>query len=391
MNIKKTVILAIALLLPLSISAQKRKKRIAKKPVLEVPQEDPRLTSMREMTQQIIIIDSIVADKDQVLSHFHLSSETGRIISSHAFFGKGDSTTVFVNEMGNKAYFSQPDDSLHQQLCTSDLLGGEWSRLQFLQGINKGISESAYPFMLADGLTFYFAGKGEESIGGYDIFLTRYDARSNSFLKPENIGMPFNSEANDYLFALDEYARIGYFVSDRRQPEGKVCLYIFIPNNSRKTYNPAVYTEAQIRDFADISSIADTWGNGEERNAALARYHAISVRDTQTANANSVSKNTALTSMELVINDALTYSSAKDFRSREAALLYKELIETRQQYRSLSQQLDQWRNNYLKATGNDKQSIARDILQAETEIMQLYSRIQTLEKETRNAEIEIIK
>ena len=391
MNIKKTVILAIALLLPLSISAQKRKKRIAKKPVLEVPQEDPRLTSMREMTQQIIIIDSIVADKDQVLSHFHLSSETGRIISSHAFFGKGDSTTVFVNEMGNKAYFSQPDDSLHQQLCTSDLLGGEWRRLQFLQGINKGISESAYPFMLADGLTFYFAGKGEESIGGYDIFLTRYDARSNSFLKPENIGMPFNSEANDYLFALDEYARIGYFVSDRRQPEGKVCLYIFIPNNSRKTYNPAVYTEAQIRGFADICSIADTWGNGEERNAALARYHAISVRDTQTANANSVSKNTALTSMELVINDALTYSSAKDFRSREAALLYKELIETRQQYHSLSQQLEQWRNNYLKATGNDKQSIARDILQAETEIMQLYSRIQTLEKETRNAEIEIIK
>ena len=328
MNIKKTVILAIALLLPLSISAQKRKKRIAKKPVLEVPQEDPRLTSMREMTQQIIIIDSIVADKDQVLSHFHLSSETGRIISSHAFFGKGDSTTVFVNEMGNKAYFSQPDDSLHQQLCTSDLLGGEWSRSQLLNGINKGIVEAAYPFMLADGLTFYFAGKGEESIGGYDIFLTRYDARSNSFLKPENIGMPFNSEANDYLFALDEYARIGYFVSDRRQPEGKVCLYIFIPNNSRKTYNPAVYTEAQIRDFADISSIADTWGNGEERNAALARYHAISVRDTQTANANSVSKNTALTSMELVINDALTYSSAKDFRSREAALLYKELIET---------------------------------------------------------------
>jgi hypothetical protein len=74
MYIKKTVILAIALLLPLSMSAQKRKKRIAKKPVLEVPQEDPRLTSMREMTQQIIIIDSIVADKDQVLSHFHLSS-----------------------------------------------------------------------------------------------------------------------------------------------------------------------------------------------------------------------------------------------------------------------------------------------------------------------------
>ena len=97
--------------------------------------------------------------------------------------------------MGNKAYFSQPDDSLKQQLCTSDLLGGEWSKPQLLNGISEGISETAYPFMLADGLTFYFAGKGEESIGGYDIFMTRYDAHNNSFLKPENIGMPFNSEA----------------------------------------------------------------------------------------------------------------------------------------------------------------------------------------------------
>ena len=388
---RNTLILAIALLLPLSTGAQKRKKRIAKKPVVEMPQEDPRLANMREMTQQIIIIDSIVADKDQVLSQLRLSSETGRVISSSAFFGKGDSTTVFVNEMGNKAYFSQPDDSLHQQLCTSDLLGGEWSKPQWLKGISEGISETAYPFMLADGLTFYFAGKGKESIGSYDIFMTRYDTRSNSFLKPENIGMPFNSEANDYLFALDEYARIGYFVSDRRQPEGKVCLYIFIPQASRKTYDPIVYTPAEIRSFADISSIADTWGNGEERSAALARYHAIRINNHQTANVGLTSKTTALTSKELVINDALTYSSAKDFRSREAALLYKELIETRQQYRSLSQQLEQWRNNYLKATGNDKQSIARDILQAETEIMQLYSRIQTLEKETRNAEIEIIK
>ena len=93
MYIRNTVILAIALLLPLSMSAQKRKKRVVKKPVVEVPQEDPRITSMREMTQQITIIDSIVADKDQLLSQLLLSNETGRILSSSAFWGKGDSTT----------------------------------------------------------------------------------------------------------------------------------------------------------------------------------------------------------------------------------------------------------------------------------------------------------
>lgn len=391
MYIKKTVILAIALLLPLSMSAQKRKKHVVKKPVVEEPQEDPRITSMREMTQQIIIIDSIVADKDQLLSQLRLSDETGRIVSSVDFFGEGDSTTVFINEMGNKAYLSQPDDSLHQQLCTSDLLGGEWSKPQLLKGISEGISEAAYPFMLADGTTFYFAGKGEESIGGYDIFMTRYDARSNSFLKPENIGMPFNSEANDYLFAIDEYAHIGYFVSDRRQPEGKACLYIFIPKESRKTYDPIVYTEAEIRGFADISSIADTWGNGEERNAALARYYDISINSLKAANTNSQPEDNTIASQELIINDALTYSSTKDFRSREAAVLYKQLIEARQQLCSLNGQLEKSRSYYSKATGAEKQSLRREILQAETEVIQLNSQIQTLEKETRNAEIKIIK
>ena len=389
MNIKKTVILAIALLLPLSMSAQKRKKRV-KKPVVEVPQEDPRITSMREMTQQITIIDSIVTDKDQLLSQLLLSDETGRILSSSAFWGKGDSTTVFVNEMGNKAYFSQPDDSLKQQLCTSDLLGGEWSKPQLLNGISEGISETAYPFMLADGLTFYFAGKGEESIGGYDIFMTRYDAHNNSFLKPENIGMPFNSEANDYLFAIDEYAHIGYFVSDRRQPEGKACLYIFIPQSSRKTYDPIVYTPAEIRGFADISSIADTWGNGEERNAALARYHAISINNMKATNTDAQPDDNTVASLELVINDALTYSSARDFRSREAAVLYKQLIEARQQLCLLNEQLEKSRSFYPQAAGAEKKTLQREMLQAEAEVTKLYSRIGTLEKEARNAEIKVI-
>ena len=389
MNIRKTVILAIALLLPLSMSAQKRKKRV-KKPVVEVPQEDPRMTSMREMTQQITIIDSIVTDKDQLLSQLLLSDETGRILSSSAFWGKGDSTTVFVNEMGNKAYFSQPDDSLKQQLCTSDLLGGEWSKPQWLKGISEGISETAYPFMLADGLTFYFAGKGEESIGGYDIFMTRYDAHNNSFLKPENIGMPFNSEANDYLFAIDEYAHIGYFVSDRRQPEGKACLYIFIPQASRKTYDPIVYTPAEIRGFADISSIADTWGNGEERSAALARYQAISINNMKATNTDAQPDDNTVASLELVINDAHTYSSARDFRSREAAVLYKQLIEARQQLCLLNEQLEKSRSFYPQAAGAEKKTLQREMLQAEAEVTKLYSRIGTLEKEARNAEIKVI-
>lgn len=385
MTLRKIAILALALLLPLSIGAQKKKKRVVKKPVvIEEPQEDPRITNMREMTQQILIIDSIVVDKDQILPHLRLSSETGSLMTTSDFLGKSVSGYAFINEMGNKAYFSLPDNSLRQQLFTSDVLGNEWSSPQPLTGISEGISEASYPFMLTDGITFYFAGKGEESIGGYDIFLTRYNSRSGSFFKPENIGMPFNSEANDYLYAIDEFNHIGYFVSDRRQPEGKVCIYIFVPSESRKTYDSSIYTEQQIRDFADIISIAGTWGNGSERKAALARLKSINnVKP-------SADRKASAQSVTIVINDALTYSSAKDFRSSKAANLYQNLTKAQGRLTVVETELAKARDLFPTATAADRRSLRQEILQMEKEVQQLYQRIPSLEKEIRKEENKVI-
>lgn len=386
MKLRIAALLALVLLLPLSLGAQKKKKRVVKKPVIEEPQEDPRITNMREMTQQILIIDSIVTDKQQFLSCLRMSPEVGTIMTSSQFLSNSqdDSTSVFVNEMGDKAYFSLPDDSLRHQLYTIDKLGDEWSRPRVLQGISDGISEAAYPFMLTDGITFYFAGKGTESIGGYDIFFTRYDSHNSRFMKPEHLGMPFNSEGNDYMYAIDEYNRIGYFVSDRRQPEGKVCIYIFVPSDSRRNYDLSTYTEQQIRDFATISRIADTWGNGTERQAALERLKQIGTAKQLKA------AQTIDSELQLIINDALTYTSTKNFRSHEAAVLYEQLVSARKQLSSLNNELERAREDYAKASAADRQGLKREILQGEEEVLQLNERIKTLEKQTRNTEIKVI-
>lgn len=386
MTFRKIVLLAIAILLPLTASAQKKKKRVVKKPpvvVVEEPQEDPRITNMREMTQQILFIDSVVVDESQILSHLILSSETGRLMTTADLLSKTVSGYAFVNEMGNKVYFSLPDDSLRLQLFTSDKLGTEWSRPQALKGLGEGISEASYPFMLNDGITFYFAAKGEESIGGYDIFLTRYDSHSGSFLKPENIGMPFNSEANDYLYAIDEGHRIGYFVTDRRQPEGKVCIYTFVPSDTRKTYDANIYSEQQIRDFADITRIADTWGQQAERNAALARLGQLATdgRDHTAGNSQTSAGNG-----RIVINDALTYTCADDFRSTEAAALYQKLVSARKQLDMLNSELESVRTAYAKASAADRQSLRPTILKAEQNAEQLNSRVKALEKQVRDIE-----
>jgi hypothetical protein len=366
------------------MQAQKKKK-VIKRPIAVVPEEpaeDPRITEMRELTQQIIFFDSVVVEKNHFLSAIRLHPESGRLSSFNDFFrvqGTPDGY-VYLNEMGNKCYFSDVSDDGGLRLFTSDKLGSEWSSPTPLKGISEGISEANYPFMMADGTTFYFAAKGEESIGGYDIFMTRYDAEDGRFFKPENIGMPFNSEANDYMYAIDETNNIGYFVTDRRQPEDKVCVYMFIPPTTRRNYNVESLSDEQLRGYADISRIADTWGNGKERKLALERLNSLQ----------ETGRKENKPEMTFVINDQTTYTSVSQFRHPDSKGLYAELQEAKQQLEDTQVLLEKSRNYFAKASADDKQTLRPEILDAEKKLERLIADTKSLEKRIRNAENSII-
>lgn len=385
MKIRNIAIIALALLAPVSMQAQKKKAVVKKAPVVvvEEPQEDPRITEMREATQQIIFIDSVVVAKDEILSIIRLNPESGKLDTFDQFFrseGHTDSY-VYLNEMGNKCYFSDENANGQMQLYTLDKLGEEWSEPLALKGINEGISEANYPFMMTDGTTFYFAAKGKESIGGYDIFVTRSDSENGQFLRPENIGMPFNSEANDYLYVIDELSNIGYFVTDRRQPAGKVCVYIFIPPTSRHIYNSDAYSDEQLRGFADISRIANTWGKGTERKQALERLKAISkTNPTQQLKS----------AVNFIVNDRVTYTDISQFQAPDSPDLYRELQSTKKQLKDIEQLLEKSRNFYAKAKPEDKRVLRTEILDAERQFVRLTADVKTLEKRIRQSENNII-
>ena len=258
------LLLITALLWPADTVAQRRNRRsTAQQPRQQVVTEDPRITQMLASTQQIMFIDSIVVDYSDFMKYIPLTRECGSVEQVKGNNGR------FTNELGDIRYEAVCQNDSISQLYTSSFIANEWTTPSPLQGID-GLS-TAFPFMMPDGVTLYFAQKGEKSIGGYDLFVTRYDADKTTYLRPENIGMPFCSESNDYFYAVDEFTHLGYFVTDRRQPEGKVCVYTFIPNDTHKVYSADSYTEAQIRSLAAIEHIADTWGNGNARKEAMAR------------------------------------------------------------------------------------------------------------------------
>lgn len=387
MNIKNIAIVALALLAPVVMQAQKKKPAVKKpaKPAVVVPaepREDPRITEMRELTQQIVFIDSTVVGKADFLKFISLNAESGLLSSYDDFVGSDDHSdcTVYLNEMGNKCYFSNINEHGNIWLYTADKLGEEWGAPIPVTGIDEGITEANYPFMMADGITLYFAAKGSESIGGYDIFFTRNDSENGNFFKPENLGMPFNSEANDYMYAVDEMANIGYFVTDRRQPAGKVCVYTFIPPTSRRTYNAEAYSKEQLRSRAEIRRIADTWGNGKDRKAALARLEQL-----RTQSQRSKSKKDP-NAISFVINDRTTYTSISQFRADDNDVLFREYQNTLKQIEELKLSLEKSRNYYIKAKSQDRDILKKEILDSELQYEKKLKDVKSLEKRIRNAE-----
>ena len=193
--------------------------------------------------------------------------------------------------------------------------------------------------------------------------------------------MPFNSPANDYMFAIDEFNALGWFVTDRNQPDGKVCIYVFIPNNVRKQYDTRLYTEEEMGRLALIHSIAETWGDRTYVNEAKERLKTVR---------SSWNSDKKTTMFQFIINDHLTYYNPTDFKSDTAKKLINEWIHANKQNSSLTRSLDVLRETYGKSDAKQKAKMGPHIMKDETELEKNEAYLNDLTKRIRNAEIEAL-
>jgi hypothetical protein len=105
------------------------------------------------------------------------------------------------------------------------LPNGQWSKaLNLGPKVNTQYDEDA-PFIHPDGKTLYFASKGHNSMGGFDIFNTQLDNRGD-WTTPNNIGYPINTVDDDVFYVTSADSRRAYFSSDREGGYGRKDIYM---------------------------------------------------------------------------------------------------------------------------------------------------------------------
>ena len=331
---------------------------------------------MIERVEDIAVLDSAVMPKNEILSYFrrHLNKNLGQIGTFSEIFQttKGKEWYGFVSGRKDRIIYAEQNGKNTDLYISYRLLDGWNKSVPLSANINTDKNEN-YPFVLADGITIYFASEGHESLGGYDIFMSRFNTSTNDYLPPQNVGMPFNSPFNDYCLIIDEMSNVGWFVTDRYQKEDSVIIYQFVPNSERLILRDK--DEDYVRDASRM------W-----------RYRKASSTADYKVEDDSDTSQRPLEVVSFVVNDTVVYSDTLDFKSREACENYIQALNLRallvQKEFTLDAKRDVWEieENVLK-----RDALANEILSLEHMLLNLKKQMADYERQARLLENAALK
>ncbi len=143
-------------------------------------------------------------------------------------------------------------------------------------------SDEITPFFHEASSTLFFSSNGYNSIGGYDVFKSDYDAERLVYEIPVNMGTPINSSNDDTYMIWDAKLRKGFLSSDREPCEFGHCYDIYEVTNSDivialegNTYNKqtdALLPQSTIT-IKDVKGVKDNYTTVSDDNG----YYTINI------------------------------------------------------------------------------------------------------------------
>lgn len=184
--------------------------------------------------KDISVISKTEADKANFFRYFNLEGIGGKILTvpdelkskldqkstePGVIHYPGNSTTIYFSSLGK-------DGSTGKDIYKAQVLpdGKFSSPVRLSDNINSKYDED-YCFMHSDGKTLYFASKGHNSMGGYDIFKSEYDPKTQEFGPAINLDFAINTPDDDIFYIADSLNKKAYFASGRASDMGHLNVY----------------------------------------------------------------------------------------------------------------------------------------------------------------------
>ncbi len=184
------------------------------------------------------ITDLVVLEKKEIeynsfIRLYNLSNIGGSLIVTAEYQSKVDkkknhTPLIHFPDKAQTIYYSSYGESEKGSkdiYCRNRLPDGKWGLPALVSGnVNTKFDED-FPYLSPNGEYLYFCSKGHNSMGGFDVFRSKFDPENHSFGAPENMDFAISSPDNDLFYVVDSLEKNAYFASSRQSQNGKIHVY----------------------------------------------------------------------------------------------------------------------------------------------------------------------
>lgn len=298
-----------------------------------------------------------VVDKNEFFRYYKLEGFDDRLSKKtksikSRYDGTGDRDVASLAKKGQYIYFSsfgKNKKNGRDLYRAKRLKNGGWDDWEPLTALNTEFDE-VFPYMAADGRTFYFCSQGHTSMGGFDIFKSVYNEITNTWTEPENLGFPINSSSNDLFFATDHNDEYACFASSREN--GKNELTVYRIKLSEYPEQKVVMDPDQLVELAILKPVSKS--NSFE-----------STPKSQEIKYSMKFKESSFPYFNFLVSDNLTYHYLTEFKSNEARNIFIETKNDDFNSDSLRVVTENYRSKLSSLSGAAKLNLSKQISELE--------------------------
>lgn len=136
-------------------------------------------------------------------------------------FAKG----LYAPEWDDVIYFSAEGPSGTRDIMMTSLDDTLWTAPVPVAELSDPYADEIYPMLSPDGKTIFFASEGLYGVGGYDLYKSTWDDSRQKWTAPQNMGFPYSSPADDFLYVESEDGDYVLFASNRECASDSVYVY----------------------------------------------------------------------------------------------------------------------------------------------------------------------
>lgn len=173
---------------------------------------------------------------------------------------------TYIQNQDRTIYWSSADSEGIRNIYTSTLVDTLWSLPSLLNEQMTSASDEIYPMLSPDGKSLFFSSAGLYGVGGYDIYVSRFNEETKDWDAPVNLGFPYSSPADDFLYVDSEDGHHSIFASNRDCSKDSVWVYALEFDNV--PVRRSVESAEELREIAKLMPVSSGVGPQQVRRSS---------------------------------------------------------------------------------------------------------------------------